>query len=542
MGVFRNGTERTSVFTNGAKANGVWTGGINRLGDSVVVLPEFEFPEDAFEFSVTRDGDVTLNLPNPEVNGTISSATWLDGGSTGPTSMTITRTNTVVVNVPDGYENTGETVTGTVTATQVGSTRPTVVTNNPTFVASNSFTMNGQITDQGGYPILESGFFYVGYSTNSVNSIISGTYQNDGGDGLISESVSASPNSSYSYVAAARNQLGWSYGSANILTTPQIQQEAQWVTYPSGQPYGGTLTSTTTGTFGSWTGGSDIQPTTVGSTPTSACCAIDQTNCTLSRSRTNIDHYTGATQEYVRICTITQNGAGTATCDGFAVGTEQDLPSDNNATRNVVDVETQTESVTNSCFEEQDPVFGLSDLTVYSCTLSQNGQSGSATTNVGTTTTKTSFNNANSSTNTITVNATFTIQFPIPSGYQDAGSLMTLSFTTACTQPGVEATPEFTPNSANVIFLAGVGGNPQQSAGNGAFITVAGNSGQNYTVTTPSATGGTVSTGASGFGAGTFSLVGGGGRLHTFTLSGSPETYSFTVAAGGAPSGGGGFF
>ena len=535
MTIFKGGAS-LQYFQGGVQLNGRFVGGNNLLGDTVSGGTEFTFDDAGVTFSVTRDGLVSLGI----TNGTIASATWLDGGSTGPTSMTITRTNTVVVNVPDGYENTGETVSGTVTAVQQGASRPTVVTNNPTFVASNSFTMNGQITDQGGYPILDSGFFYVGYSTNSVNSIISGTYQHDGGSGFISEAVSANPNTSYSYVAAARNQLGWTYGTANILTTPQVQATAAWETYPSGQPTGGTYSSTTEGTFGAWTGGSNIQPTTPGSTPTSACCGTESPECTLTRSKTDIDHYTGATQGYVRICELKTSGAGTPTCDGFPVGTEQALPSQNNATRNVVNVVVETiDDVTNSCQAMSDPPFTLSNLTVYSCTLSQNGQSGSATTNVGTTTTKTSFNNANSSTNTITVNATFTIQFTIPPDFQDAGSLMTLSFTTACTQPGVEATPEFTPNSANVIFLAGVGGNPQQSAGNGSFITVAGDTGQNYTVTAPSATGGTVSTGASGFGAGTFSLLG-GGRLHTFTLSGSPETYSFTVAAGG--SSGGGFF
>ena len=539
MTIFKGGAS-LQYFQGGVQLNGRFVGGNNLLGDTVSGGTEFTFDDAGVTFSVTRDGLVSLGI----TNGTIASATWLDGGSTGPTSMTITRTNTVVVNVPDGFSNTGETVTGTVTATQQGASRPTVETNGPTFVSSNSFTMNGRITDTGGYPIVDSGFYYAEGSIQSVSAIVAiNNYQHDGGNGVISEQISANQNSTYSYVAAARNQLGWSYGNVNTLTTPQVQATAAWETYPSGQPTGGTYSSTTEGTFGAWTGGSNIQPTTPGSTPTSACCGTESPECTLTRSKTDIDHYTGATQGYVRICELKTSGAGTPTCDGFPVGTEQALPSQNNATRNVVNVVVETiDDVMNSCQAMSDPPFTLSNLTVYSCTLSQNGQSGEATTNVGTTTTKTSFNNANSSTNTITVNATFTIQFTIPPDFQDAGSLMSLSFTTSCAQPGIEATPEFTPNSANVIFLAGVGGNPQQSAGNGDFITVPGNAGQNYTVTAPSATGGTVSTGASGFGADTFQLIGGGGRLHTFTLSGSPETYSFTVAAGGAPTGGGGFF
>ena len=596
----------------------------------VMIFPttgsEFEFPEDAFEFSVTRDGDVTLNLPNPDVNGTIASATWLDGGTTGPTSMTITRTNTVVVNVPDGYENTGETVSGTVTATQVASTRPFVETNDPTFVAFTSITMNGRITDNGGYPILNSGFFYIEGSIQSVNTIVNANnYQHDGGDGFISEAITVNEGSVYSYVAAAQNQLGWSYGEAVIQDIPEALATAEYQLYPDGQPTGGTYDEDETdfGEWSDWGGATAIQPSPQSDNPTSAICGTSNPTCPISRSRSNVAGFSGATQKQEYVCEIQMDGAGTPTCSDMngdgqpdPVGTTVPGPTLTGQIRYEVVIETQPLNVTNDAYipppvlgctnpgatnynsaatqddgscefpaipgctnpnasnynpdataddgscefifpgctnpqaENYDPdatvdngtcivlpVFDSSYITVSECQLAQSGSSGYAATNYGETTALVGTYSANNNAADTSVSVTFEITIPIPDGFKNEGTPMPYEFTTTCPQPGTGVIPMFVDDSAQVIFLPGFVP-ATYTAGDGDFIDVPGDQGENYNVVAPSTTAGSAITGSSGFGAGVHSLLN-GGRLHTFTISGSPETYSFTVRSIGAPSGGG---
>ena len=620
MTVFKNGSS-IDYFIGGSLLNGKFVGGNNLLGDAVAV--EFLFENAGVEFSVTRDGDVTLTIQN----GTIASATWLNGGTTGPTSMTITRTNTVVVNVPAGFSNTGETVTGTVTATQVASTRPFVVTNEETFLTSTSATLNGQITDDGGYPILDSGFFYVEAVIQSVNTVVNiGTYQHDGGNGFISEAISVEDGEPYSYVAAARNQLGWTYGSVVVFETPQALATAEYNLYPADQPTGGTLTSTTNGDWSNWSGAVSIQPSASSDNPTSAICGTSNPTCPISRQRTNIEHYTGAQQTQEYICELDMAGAGTPTCNDMngdgqpdPLGTVVPGPTLNNGQRNVVVIETQTLNVTNSIYvpppvlgctnpgatnydenATQDdgscefpaipgctdpnasnynpdataddgscefifpgctnpladnydpsatvdngtcivtPTFTSDSITVSNCSLNQAGTTGFAVTNYGTTTAIVGSYPANNNQEDRTVDVTFEITIPIPEGFKNAGTPMPFEFTTECPQPGTGIIPMFVDDSAVVIFLPDFS-SPTQNADDGDVISLPGDAGATYTVTNPSVNAGTVQVGTSGSGAGNFSLLNSPGRTHSFTISGSPETYSFRVFAGGAPSGGGGF-
>ena len=524
MGIFIGGAERAqgNVFLNGSAVNGVFINGANRLtGD---VAETFTFADAGVTFSVSPSGVVSLSI----TTGTIQSSTYDDGHDFGPVTSDVTRHNNITVNVPSGFSNSG-TVSMELTSVQQAVSIPTVTTTGESNVGTTFVTLNGSVTSD--IPILEKGFYHIegnGFSPNFIANNGLYVFDSVSGTGNYSEITSGLTNeTTYSYIAFARNAVGIAYGLVDTFTTTQAPATADWVYSNSGDPEGGTAGTLTCAAYGDWTGAADIQFS--GSNPVSASCGSDDELCTITRTRACTQPFTNADQDQVGVCTITMTGSGTPSCSSptGAVGstTTRTISS---ASYVVTTMETETRQVTNDAFEE--PIFFTSDnIVVTSCGVTDNGDDGFVNTNFGTATiTNLGSISSNTGTNDKLVTVIFTVTGDIPDGF-DTETDTTFTFnglTTQCIQPPIvveDIQPSFNAFSAQVAVLGGDSGN----VGDGDFFTLEG-SGGTYVVTAPTGEGGPVFTPAGSNGAGTFTLSGGRSRQHTFRITNTLGTVNYT--------------
>ena len=397
------------------------------------VVPEFTFADAGVTFSVSVSGVVSLSI----TTGTIQSSTYDDGHSFGVITSDADRHNNIVVLVPTGYSNTGQTVAMELIYTQQGASLPTVTTVDESNVNTTFATLNGSVSSL--IPILEKGFYYI-EGNISIPSFIASNgfylFDSNSGTGNYSEVASGLSNgTTYSYIAFARNSLGTAYGSVDTFTTIQAPATADWIYSNSGDPEGGTEGTLTCAPYGDWTGAADIQFS--GTNPTSASCGSEDELCTITRTRSCTQPFTNADQDQVGVCTIITTGSGTPSCSSptGAVGstTTRTITS---ASYVVTTMETETRQVTNDAFEA--PVFFTSDnIVVTSCGVSDNGDSGFVLTNFGTATiTNLGSISPNTGSNDRLVNVTFTVTGDIPDGFDmEVDTTFTfVGLTTQCIQ------------------------------------------------------------------------------------------------------------
>ena len=522
MGVIRNGVDYSNVIRNGNLVTGVIVNGENRLGEGSSV-PTFSFSDAGISFSVSQSGIVSLSI----TSGTIASSTYSNGQNLGSVSTNTTRHNSITVNIPSGYSNSG-TITMTVDAIQLAASYPSVVTNSAS-AASTFATLSGTITDDGGLPILESGFYFIqgtGYGSSTVAN--SGIYVYDGisTTGSFSENASGlSPDTSYSFIAFARNSAGTRYGVVRTFTTISVPAQAGYVLSGAGEFTGGTLAGTTNLGTGNWYGASFILPSSGSSAPTAASCASDQEFCTIYRDTQTRDRYINGTRTEEYTCVITQEGSGTPSCTNPNNPVGGLYSTTGTGSYFVYNTSTETRSVTNTEYESPGTEFDASHILVTSCGVSQNGNSVFVNTNYGTAIPKGTIA-PNTTTQPRNVTVFYDVSGTIPDGYDE--EFQTFAFTnlsTTCEQPGIdiEDPPSFDAFSATVTTLDGT-----QFASDGDFVAIEG-AGGTYFVGAPTGTGGIVTSGK--FGSGAFTIGGGQERVHSFSITNSQGTvsYSFTV-------------
>ena len=139
---------------------------------------------------------------------------------------------------------------------------------------------------------------------------------------------------------------------------------------------------------------------------------------------------------------------------------------------------------------------------------------------------------ANNSADPRQITLIFNVEGEVPEGFDQQDGMETFSFTgltTTCEQPGVDVAdaPLFNAGSAQVTSPAG--GTVRVRDGQTVGITEG-----TYRVTAPSGSGGIVTTGSNGIGAGTFNIqFGARPRTHTFQIANTSgtATYSITVEA-----------
>ena len=526
MPLFTNGSIISRLFKNGNSISAEYTNGSQVFGSSSAgpSLPTFTFEAAGISFSVSQAGIVSLSISS----GTIASSTYSNGQNLGAVSTNTTRHNSITVNVPSGFSNSG-TITMTVDATQLAASSPSVVTNSAS-AASTFATLSGTITDDGGLPILESGFYFIqgtGYGSSTVAN--SGIYVYDGisTEGTFSENASGlSPDTSYSFIAFARNSVGTRYGVVRTFTTISVPAQAGYVLSGAGEFTGGTLAGTTNLGTGNWYGASFILPSSGSSAPTAASCASDQEFCTIYRDTQTRDRYINGTRTEEYTCVITQEGSGTPSCTNPNNPVGGLYSTTGTGSYFVYNTSTETRSVTNTEYESPGIEFDASHILVTSCGVSQNGNSVFVNTNYGTAIPKGTIA-PNTTTQPRNVTVFYDVSGTIPDGYDE--EFQTFAFTnlsTTCEQPGIdiEDPPSFDTSSATVTTL----GEGSQPASDGDFVAIEGFGGT-YVVGAPTGTGGIVTSGK--FGAGTFTIGGGQERVHSFSITNSQGTvtYSFTV-------------
>ena len=331
--------------------------------------------------------------------------------------------------------------------------------------------------------------------------------------------------------------------TGDIIATQDVQDAfAQWVRTTTGTPMGGTLDESEDGTPGEWMGATGVNDIMFdsGGTPTSASCGFTNETCVVFRNIPVTDTFINGERDDIYTCTLVQNGEGAQTCAPSGpvstTGTVPDTVTIEDvlvASYTQVRIRTETRNVPNDAHAPQGE-FELGDLNV-SCSGNIDGDGASAAEIQalltgdfpGTFTYSGAAIGANPSfTNERTVDINFLWTGTIPDGFIDEGAEISFTGTVQCIQDVRPVqSPMFNANSATVT----TDNEGTQTAGNGDIINIGG--GQDYVVTAPTGTGGTVVTGTSGFGAGTFEAPTGRGRSHTFQITNTAgtATYSFGV-------------
>lgn len=158
---------------------------------------------------LAMDGGATIIVDGVSVNsGDSSDSIYLDVGN---------NEIEIVVTAETGVSN----KTYTISITRLLNV-PTITTSSPTSIGSESATLGGNVTDDGGATITERG---VVYSTSPNPTTDDNVVQIGTGTGSFSQSVTGlSPGTSYFVRAYAINSEGTSYGTEQSFTTPvQIQ-------------------------------------------------------------------------------------------------------------------------------------------------------------------------------------------------------------------------------------------------------------------------------------------------------------------------------
>ena len=184
---------------------------------------DFAFNAISPSFSVSNLGIVSWSY-NQSIGITNLSTTYNNNQSIGTVSRDTVRTQEISFRAPTGFANSGETVRGSLTATQLGVSVPDVTTLGASNESTTFATLNGRLDDNQGLPIFESGFYILERATERNNIITSGAYvfnSNSNISGNFSEIESGlTQNSRYGYVAFARNAAGYGYGDCLLYTSP----------------------------------------------------------------------------------------------------------------------------------------------------------------------------------------------------------------------------------------------------------------------------------------------------------------------------------
>ena len=537
MPIFNNGKQTTHRFGGGKETRASFSDNKQVFGQADQGAGMFTFDTAGITFSVSVAGIVSLSISI----GTISSADYTDGHDLGYVSSNTPRHNDIVVNIPDGYSNSG-TVSGRVSFTQLKVGQPTVTTDSASNIVSTTARLNGTHTGDGGADLTASGFYIIkgsGYGTSGIINFGDEAPVNDLVD-TFSVNVSVDPDSNYQYVAYARNDAGLTgYGSVVSFKSALPTATASWV-FSSADPFeGGTLSDVISSTVGDWYGASDIVTNSSG-VAISAGCGSDAETCTVYRDTVSRNRYTGATRDAEYVCTKSV-GSGTPSCTS-PTGAIGDID-ERVETGSRIAEETTTEDlvVTNSEFNAGTSEWNAEQIIVEECSVNQAGTLASITTNYGTATaTNLSQIPANTGTTTQTPTVIFDVTGSIddiPEGFHyEENEDNTWEFTglsVDCDQPGVTiVTPKFNADSAVINSLLINNDDGEAILANGDIFSIDGTSGT-YTITAPTGVGGTVQTPEGENGDGKFNIPGGGSNTHSFFITNSlgTATYSFEIEA-----------
>ena len=537
MSLYENGRRITRPFDEGTRVRSGFMNGTKVMAEGVG--GRFRFENAGINFSVSVAGIVSLSISQ----GTIASADYTDGQDLGYVSSNTPRHNDIVVTVPAGYRNAGNTVDGRVSFTQLKVDQPTVTTDAASNKISTTARLNGTHTGDGGADLTASGFYIIkgsGYGTSGIINFGDEAPVNDLVD-TFSVNVSVDPDSNYQYVAYAENDAGLTgYGSVVSFKSALPTATASWV-FSSADPFeGGTLSDVISSTVGDWYGASDIVTNSSG-VAISAGCGSDAETCTVYRDTVSRNRYTGATRDAEYVCTKSV-GSGTPSCTS-PTGAIGDID-ERVETGSRIAEETTTEDlvVTNSEFNAGTSEWNAEQIIVEECSVNQAGTLASISTNYGTTTvTNLSQVSANTGTTNQYPNLTFDVTGSIddiPEGFhyeENEDNTWTFTGLTAenCEQPGVTiVTPKFNANSAIINSLLINNNDGEAMLADGDIFSIAGETGT-YTITAPTGVGGTVQTPDGENGDGKFNVPGGGSNTHSFFITNSlgTATYSFEIEA-----------
>ena len=166
------------------------------------------------EFTITARGTCWSKNENP----TITDSHTTDGTGTGDFTSNLTELEANTTYYARAYStNTNGTTYGNQLSFTTEDGIPTLTTANISDITANSASSGGNITDDGGAPITESG---ICWSTSS-NPTISDTHTNDGeGTGSFTSSLAElNVNTTYYVRAYATNTVGTTYGDEFSFTT-----------------------------------------------------------------------------------------------------------------------------------------------------------------------------------------------------------------------------------------------------------------------------------------------------------------------------------
>ena len=394
---------------------------------------------------------------------------------------------------------------------QVVSSTPTVMTNAASNILNTSIRLNGSVVSTGDATVTSRGFYWLAGNQTAANTITNGTRVdatagNDAGFSAVISGLTI--NSSYTFVAWAVNTNGEGTATNAVsATTGQtvVTTTVDWVPISTGDCTGGTAGTTTFGSYGAWTGATDIMVNSSG-IATSASCGTEASTCAVSRSRTSSTPFTGGTQNVQYQCTvIVQGTTSTPSCTApTGDGTTSTVGSFDNRSQScnytMAGTDTQGLNVTN---DDEGPgvgtTFTQAAITVSSCTVAQDGTA-TVVTNFGTTSATNLSPNTGSS--SIDVNVNFSVSGTIPAGFEEAG-VGTFSFSSAelgvspcpASQPGLTATGATVVSwdQASVSFNQGTAATRTVGANANGTWTVLGG-GNNVSITPSSGNGDTTIT------------------------------------------------
>ena len=485
--------------------------GKNRLGPAGPGATTLAFGDFTVEYEITSAGFVSLSATVTATGEQASIDTTVTDYPAGYTfdevGTATPRPNNIGIIVPSEYDNGGATVTGSVTTDQPAIDEPIVVTNAAEDVTQSSATLSGTITSTGDTAIGTYGF-YIRQGTFTTHAevrlgsnIVASTLDvND----TFTGSATISSSTTFTYYAYGINLTPLT-GTGDLVTLTGagpvvVQAEAAYRFYNIDGPTGGTFLSSSYGEYGDWSGGTDILPDE--DSPTSARCGDILDECTLTRTRTRTDIYTGATQKRGLICDYTVMGAGTPRCtnaDGTTSPLYTTLPAASTTTRRDVEVE-ETEELDVDNAAQGDPLdpYAKGNVTVSSCRVAYDGEA-VIMLDYGTASNIVDADANTSTTDTKEVTITFDASGTVPEGYSDEGETFGgvpgsqfNGLTTECTQDAApEVAPEFT-TGPTVAVVAGGGTVPNgTNIPDDATVTVP-TTATSYFLNSPSGVGGMV--------------------------------------------------
>ena len=472
MPVIVNGISK-QVLTNGKMRTVALVNGRNRLeggtpgpGGTTLVFDDF-----TVAYEITSAGFVSLAATVTATGEQASIDTTVTDYPAGTTfdevGESTPRPNRIGIIVPADYANEGDTVPGTVTTNQPPISDPIVVTNDAENVTQSSATLSGTITSTGDTDIDTYGFYirqgtFTTIAEVRLGSKITSSDLNE--ENTFTGSATISSSTTFTYYAYAINKTPLTAEGDLVTVTgaapPAVNAEADYEFYNIGAPTGGTLLSSSTGEYGDWTGGTNILPDD--ENPTSARCGADDEMCTLTRERTRVDTYTGATQKRGEICVITVEGAGTQRCSNPDNAVGATIAATSTTTRRLDSVtETEEIMVTNAAYEQPLGPYAKENVTVTSCRVAYDGVA-VVMINAGTASNIVDADPNTSTTDTQSVTITFDASGTVPDGYSDTdesfggepGSQFN-GLTTKCTQ---DKAPEVKPAFTTGPSVTGVAG------------------------------------------------------------------------------------